>query len=358
MLNILILSLASQLFVLNRLRSSGVRKSIIIALILWGLFWIVTGMIAGHDFGSPFVEIFPGRWAEILRSLSMTWSIMTVLAFFSFLAVDVFIWITGMNIRRVFCSVILSVIASLYCISEAYFVTSRYAVIPTTKLPESISRIRIALLTDVHIGGLSTYAHLQRIISLVNEAEPDMLMLGGDIIDGRIKGYRERELSLLKDTAMKMRYGAFAVNGNHEYYHLLDEDVEEIIRECGFKLLIFERTEAAGIVIIGLDDALYGWLSPFIKPDDKDKFVLVLKHRPGLPFDCDGKFDLMLAGHTHGGQFWPLGYFKSMSQKSTQGLSRKSGGYVYVSNGAGFNGPPMRMFAYPEVTIIDIVRES
>ena len=358
MSKLLFLSLVIQYFIYGRLKSSEVHRSVIIAFVSWGIFWFVTGCIAGYDFHSPLVEIFPGRWAEILRALSMTWAIITILSFFAFLGVDLLSWLTGWHLRKILCSVILTIIASVYCICEAYFVTSRHIVIPTNKLPEGMNRIRIALLTDVHIGGLSTYAHLQRIISLVNEAEPDMLMLGGDIIDGRMKGYRERELSLLRDTAIKMRYGAFAVNGNHEYYHLLDEDVEQIIRDCGANLLIFERTEAAGIVIIGLDDALYGWLSPYVKADDKDKFILVLKHRPGLPFDSEGKFDLMLSGHTHGGQFWPLGYFKSMSQKSTQGLSQKAGGYVYVSNGAGFNGPPMRMFAYPEVTIIDIVRES
>ena len=358
MFQLLVLSFVAQIFIYNRLKSSGVHKPIIIGLILWGVFWVVTGIIAGYDFDSPFVEIFPGRCAEILRSLAMTWIIITVLAFFSFLAVDVLSWLTGFKTRKILCSVILTVIGTVYCMCEAYFVTSRHIVIPTSKLPEGTERIRIAFLTDVHIGGLSTYSYFQRVISLVNESEPDILLLGGDIIDGRMKGYRERELSLLSETIKNIPYGAYAVNGNHEYYHLLDEDVEGIIRDCGAKMLIFERAEVAGIVIIGLDDALYGWLSPYMKPDDKDKFVLVLKHRPGLPFDSEGKFDLMLSGHTHNGQFWPLGYFKNMSQHSTQGLSRKAGGYVYVSTGAGFNGPPMRLFTFPEVTIIDIVRES
>lgn len=357
MFHLLILSFGVQIFIFNRLRTSGVQRSVIIAFVLWCLFWIITAYFSEIDFGSPFIEIFPGRYAEILRALSMTWSIMCVLAFFALMGVDLIVWITGWKLRKILCSVILTVIASLYCMFEAYFVTSRHIVIPTTKLPEGMNRIRIALLTDVHIGGLSTYAHFERVISLVNESEPDMLLLGGDLIDGKM-AYRERELSLLKETIQKIPYGCFAVNGNHEYYRFFDEDVEQIIRDCGAKLLIFERAEAAGIIIIGLDDALYGWLSPYLKPDDKDKFVLVLKHRPGLPFDSEGKFDLMLSGHTHGGQFWPLGYFKNKSQKSKQGLSRKAGGYVYVSNGAGFNGPPMRLFVPPEVTVIDIVREE
>ena len=82
-----------------------------------------------------------------------------------------------------------------------------------------------------------------------------------------------------------------------------------------------------------------------------------MKHRPGLPFDAENNFDLQISGHTHGGQFWPLGYFKNMAADSTQGLSKKSGGYVYVSNGAGYNGAMMRFFVPPEVTVIDIIRK-
>ena len=169
--------------------------------------------------------------------------------------------------------------------------------------------------------------------------------------------FRKPELELLKASAKKARYGAFAVNGNHEHYLLLDVDVETIVRECGYDLLIDERREVAGITLLGLEDIPYGWLRPFLKPEDKDRFVLVLKHRPGVPADAEGRFDLQLSGHTHGGQFWPLGYFKNMAQHSVQGLSKKSGGWVYVSNGAGFNSAMMRLFVPPEVTIIDIVRE-
>ena len=186
-------------------------------------------------------------------------------------------------------------------------------------------------------------------MKIVNDSKPDILMLGGDIIDGDMK-YREHELKLLTEAAKKARYGAFAVNGNHEHYLILDEDVEGIIRDCGYNLLINERVETGGITIIGLDDMINGWLKPFIKPEDKNRFVLILKHRPGLPFDADEKnFDLQLSGHTHGGQFWPLGYFKNMTVPKD---SR-----VLVSNGAGFNGAMMRLFTPPDVMIIDIVKE-
>ncbi|MBR1487208.1 MAG: metallophosphoesterase, partial [Synergistaceae bacterium] len=161
-----------------------------------------------------------------------------------------------------------------------------------------------------------------------------------------------------KSSAQNAKLGAYAVNGNHEHYLILDEDVENIIRDCGFRLLINERLEipSTNITLIGLDDTKRGWLKIFLKPEDENKFVLVLKHRPGLPFDAENNFDLQISGHTHGGQFWPLGFFKSLVLGSPQGLSQRAGGFLYISNGTGFNGAMMRIFTPPEVTVIDLIR--
>ena len=326
------LSLGTQYYIYTRLRAAGVNKFVLRSFITWAIFWSVAGFVAGFDLSHAEYDIMPLHTAEILNALFMTWAIITLLGFFAFFAVNF------LPIRhKIFCSLMLTILAILYGMWEAYFVTPRYFTIKTNKLPETINKIRLAYITDSHIGGLSTHWHFERTMKLIR--------------------YRERELELLTAAAKNSRYGAFAVNGNHEHYWILDEDVEGIIRRCGFNLLINERVETAGIVIIGLDDTVNGWLKPFLESGDENKFVLVLKHRPGLPFDAKGKFDLQLSGHTHGGQFWPMGYFKNFASKSTQGLSQKAGGYVYVSNGSGFNGAMLRLFVPPEITVIDIVRE-
>ena len=195
-------------------------------------------------------------------------------------------------------------------------------------------------------------------MQIVNNSKPDIFILAGDIVDGDMTS-RTRELELLSSAAKKAKYGAFAVNGNHEYYHIYNMDVENIIREQNFNYLIDERfdLENLNMAVIGFDDKKFGWLRPYLKDGDENRFVFLIKHRPGLPHDAENRFDLQISGHTHNGQFWPMGYFKNISSKSTQGFSQKAGGYVYVSNGAGFNGPMMRFFAPPEVTIIDITRE-
>ena len=347
----IVLSLGTQYYIYTRLRAAGTNKFVLRSFITWAILWSIVGFVAGFDLSHAEYDIMPLHTAEILNALFMTWAIITLLGFFAFFAVNF------LPIRhKIFCSLMLTILAILYGMWEAYFVTPRYVTIKTNKLPETINKIRLAYITDSHIGGLSTHWHFERTMKLIRDADPDIFISTGDTIDGDMT-YRERELELLTAAAKNSRYGAFAVNGNHEHYWILDEDVEGIIRRCGFNLLINERVETAGIVIIGLDDTVNGWLKPFLESGDENKFVLVLKHRPGLPFDAKGKFDLQLSGHTHGGQFWPMGYFKNFASKSTQGLSQKAGGYVYVSNGSGFNGAMLRLFVPPEITVIDIVRE-
>ncbi len=294
---------------------------------------------------------------EIIYGLSFTWIVSSLLAFFAFVFVDLITGLKPFTSGKALAVALLALGCVIFCMAQAYFVVRRDVVIKTRKI--DTDKIRIVYLTDLHLGGVYTRFHFNRVMKIVRESHPDILILCGDILDGDPSRW-SRELAELKQAALSSRYGAFAVNGNHEYYHLLDFDVEDTIRDSGFNMMINERAETAGITIIGLDDCpryFNSWLKPYLKPEDKSKFVLVIKHRPGLPADARGNFDLQISGHTHGGQFWPMGYFKSMSYHSQQGLSQKAGGLVYVSNGAGFNGACMRLFAIPEVTVIDIVKE-
>ena len=350
------LALCALMFILRKLREAGVPKSALNIFAAIMILWQALGFAAGYDFIMAEYDIFPYHFAEVIRAVNMNVIIITLYGFIAFFLVSLFTRFKPFTKRRAICAVVLMVIAVCYSMCEAYYVRPRYVTVPTKKLPEGIDKIRIAFLVDVHIGGVSTLAHLERVMKIVDEASPDILLLGGDILDGDMS-VRNSELALLREAAKKARYGAFAVNGNHEHYIILDADPEGVIRECGYDLLINERREIPGVTILGLEDIHYGWIRPYLKPEDKDRFTIILKHRPGVPNDADGNFDLMLSGHTHGGQFWPLGCFKDMALHSQQGLSQKAGGYVYVSNGSGFNQAMMRLFVPPEVTVIDIVRE-
>jgi predicted MPP superfamily phosphohydrolase len=225
-------------------------------------------------------------------------------------------------------------------------------VITTEKLPTGMDRLRIVQVSDVHIGGLYWAGHLERVMKIVRDASPDIFVMTGDLVDGNME-YRSRESDLVASHGAK--YGSFAVTGNHEYYYGIDQAVR-FIERSGLTLLDGQAAEAAGIVVVGLDDFTERWPQRLEIPDDR--FVILLKHKPGIPEGGFNKFDLQLSGHTHGGQIWVFNYAMQRRYESTQGLEKQGKSYVYVSNGAGFWGPPMRILAAPEVTVIDLVREE
>ena len=352
-----VLALGTQYFIYKKIKATGINKLARYIFIIWAAFWIAAGFICSYDFIHVEYDWLSLHTNEFFRAISLTWTIITLIAFFAFFFVDALTKFTGFTKRKLFFAILITIVVTLYSMAEAYFVQEKHVIIKTNKI--RVPKIRIVYITDSHIGGLATHWHFERVMKIVNEAEPDIFISLGDTIDGDMN-YRDREKDLLHTATSNAPLGAYAVNGNHEHYLILDEDVENIIRDCGFNLLINERLELkdTNITLIGLDDTKNGWLKIFLKPEDKNRFVLVLKHRPGLPFDAKDNFDLQLSGHTHGGQFWPLGFFKSLAAGAPQGLSCKNGGLLYISNGTGFNGVMMRIFTPPEVAIIDLIKED
>jgi predicted MPP superfamily phosphohydrolase len=228
----------------------------------------------------------------------------------------------------------------------------------TTKhaLPEE-GRIRIVQISDVHVGIIIREKRLQALIERVKEARPDLLVSTGDLLDGELDNIMHDAVQF---KAIEAKYGKFAVLGNHEYYAGLQRSVE-FTEAAGFKLLRDERVEAGGITIFGADD-ITGRGAGLIKKNEtmenalaeKNKgFVLLLKHQPYLN---DGEnFNLQLSGHTHGGQLYPFGLIVRLFFEKNYGLYELAADkFLYVSRGTGTWGPPVRVFAPPEITVIDL----
>jgi predicted MPP superfamily phosphohydrolase len=239
-----------------------------------------------------------------------------------------------------------------YSVYEAWNVRGVHLVVASPKLPEGVDKIRIVQVSDLHIGGLYSARHLERVMTIVREAEPDIFVVTGDLVDGNMAS-RNTEADLLSRHGA--RYGAFAIVGNHEYYTGLEQSLE-FMERVGLTVLYDQAAEVAGITIVGLDDLTTVW--PVEVSADiyaSGRFVLLLRHRPHVIKTSRGKFDLQLSGHTHGGQLWPFGPLAERIQGYVQGLSKQGDSFVYVSNGAGFWGPPMRFLTPPEVAVIDLV---
>jgi predicted MPP superfamily phosphohydrolase len=329
----------------------------------------------------PFVSrmglLGSGRGAEVVFALSFTWVAIVGMACIGFffmdalsLAARVVDQFTKLSLHSRFfaprkcvpATLLLIVMVVLYSFYEAWAVRRVDLVLETSKLPEGVERLRLVHLTDVHIGGVYTLRRLAKVMDIVRSAEPDLLVMTGDLVDGDMSA-RGREAELLATHGA--RYGAFSIPGNHDFYSGIDQALRFMTR-ANLSVIRDSRVDVAGISIIGLDDpAKFGrGISLAVErlpagvalPDDK--FALILKHRPQVLEGTEGKFDLQLSGHTHGGQIWPFGYIVKWINKHEQHLSYKGDSAVYVSNGAGFWGPPLRFLTPPEVTVIDLVRKQ
>jgi uncharacterized protein len=267
-------------------------------------------------------------------------------------------------------ALLLAAAASVYAVIEAGQIRSEHVVIVTHKLPPSVSRIRVVQISDVHIGLLLQGSRQKRILDRIREAGPDILVSTGDLIDGKLN--RESSISEFNPLASLLASvptpgGKFAVIGNHEVYAGLPQALA-FTRAAGFTILRNQSISlASGITISGLDDqAVYSNTAAarsaetaLLNAVSRDSFDLLLKHRPEILKGSDGRFDLQLSGHVHGGQIFPFNLIVRLRHPIPCGTTTTpAGSRIHVSRGTGTWGPPMRLFAPPEVTIIDIVRQQ
>ena len=219
-------------------------------------------------------------------------------------------------------------------------------------------KIRIVQISDVHVGIIIREKRLEVILDRVREASPDILVSTGDLLDGEIDNVMPEAQQL---AAINPKYGKYAIMGNHEYYAGIKRSME-FTRSAGFVILRDDVVQVAGINIFGADD-ITGRRSGMTKDNPhfqkslaerSDNFVLLLKHQPYV--NDREKFNLQISGHTHGGQIFPFGlvtrfFFPNNYGYYELGKNR----LLYVSRGTGTWGPPVRLFAPPEITVIDII---
>jgi predicted MPP superfamily phosphohydrolase len=263
-----------------------------------------------------------------------------------------------------FIPVLLTVAVAFYGFFEARFIRSERVTITSPKIPREVGTFTICQISDVHLGLIVREGRLKKILREVKQAQPDILVSTGDLVDGQIDDLGQLA-GLLR--AINPRYGKFAVTGNHEFYAGLDHALQ-FTEEAGFTVL---RGEAQNvdtfITIVGVDDPTGKHFGLFRGPAEKDllaelphgRFTLLLKHPPVIGEGTLGLFDLQLSGHTHKGQIFPFNYASKLSFPYDAGLihlPRHS--LLYVSRGSGTWGPPIRVLAPPEVTIITLVHSD
>ncbi|MFF7469597.1 metallophosphoesterase [Streptomyces sp. NPDC008092] len=233
--------------------------------------------------------------------------------------------------------------------------------VPLAKLPRAAHGYRIAVVSDIHLGPILGRGFAQRVVDTINATQPDLIAVVGDLVDGSVKDLGPAAAPLAQLSA---RHGSFFVTGNHEYFSGARQWVEEV-RTLGLHPLENARTGLAHFDLAGVND-LAGE-STGQGPDfdralagrDPARACVLLAHQPVQIHEAvRHHVDLQLSGHTHGGQLWPGNFVAAAANPTVAGLDRYGDTQLYVSRGAGAWGPPTRVGAPSDITVIELASKQ
>lgn len=246
---------------------------------------------------------------------------------------------------------------------EAKDIRTEKITIRTSKLPKGVDKLRIAQISDVHLGLIIREERLLRVIEEVERTQPDILISTGDLVDGQTNSLSGLAAPF---TRVNPRYGKYAVMGNHEFYAGLPQALE-FTTQSGFTVLRGEAVSPGGVVnLVGVDDPAGEVLGLYQHVPERDlltdlpqeRFTILLKHQPLVEEEALGMFDLQVSGHTHKGQIFPFRLITGIFFRYNSGwFDLGKGSHLYVSPGTGTWGPPIRLLSPPEVTLYELVRE-
>lgn len=237
--------------------------------------------------------------------------------------------------------------------------------IPIPGLHPSLEGFRIAQISDIHVGAGVREPLVRAIVEQVNDLSPDLVAVTGDLVDGPVDGLSEHVEPL---RGLRARHGAWFVTGNHEYYSGVHAWCEKAA-ELGMTVLNDSHRVidhgGAQVIVAGITDRFGPRMEPTHFSDParavagapKGDFRLLLAHQPrdarkAVPHG----FHLQLSGHTHAGQYAPFTWLIHLAQEFVAGLHRVEQMWLYVNRGTTWWGPPLRLGARQEITLLELRR--
>ncbi|MFF0566715.1 metallophosphoesterase [Streptomyces sp. NPDC004041] len=233
----------------------------------------------------------------------------------------------------------------------------RRVTVPLARLPRAAHGFRIAVVSDIHIGPILGRAHTRRIVDTINATSPDLVAVVGDLVDGSVADLGPAAEPL---AALRARHGSYFVTGNHEYFSGAEQWVDHV-RELGLVPLENARVEIEGFDLAGVNDIAgetEGQGPDFgraLGDRDRARAAVLMAHQPVVIHDAvEHGVDLQLSGHTHGGQLWPGNHLAALANPTVAGLERYGDTQLFVSRGAGAWGPPVRVGAPSDITVVEL----
>lgn len=260
--------------------------------------------------------------------------------------------------------VIVGILASIGIVGYGHYRTS-HPIVKHLRIavdkphPTGRDSVRIALITDLHMSECITPKHVERMAALVEEAAPDVMLVGGDIFDFEsLYGYHPRNMATLRRLARNIPEGVYYVMGNHEYRGDTERKIAWV-DSVGSILLIDEVAQLSFGQLVGRDDAIRKQrknLSALTAQTDPSQLRILLEHTPKqLDSVAYYGYDLAFYGHTHLGQIIPFKWVIQLYWPLAYGSRQVGHTHYYVSSGVGAAGLAMRVGTYSEVVIIDVL---
>lgn len=333
---------------------SGNLKTVILIVFITGGISYILGEILGRIIDrNPFIYF----GAVFMGIISLSVAVFILNYIFRLIFPSLRFWGTAISLCIIFFLSIYSLINS----KSGPWIKEMVLLYPT--IPDNLIGLRIAHLSDVHLGKLTSTAWADKVVRLVNSQSPDLVCITGDLIDEDICHISEYCTILNK---LNPRYGSFSVPGNHEYYAGISS-FQKLCQNTGIKILVNSSAEPVpGLIIAGTDDEtgerLDGEgpdLEKVFKKIDPDKFIILMSHQPRRVREAIKLgTDLQLSGHTHKGQMPPITFIVLLMFKYYYGLFKEGGSYIYTSSGVGTWGPPMRLFSRGEILVFSLEKKS
>jgi len=235
--------------------------------------------------------------------------------------------------------------------------------ITIAKTTGSPNTLHVVMVSDIHLGNIITNQRLTKLINRINQLEPDIILLAGDIVDGNVEVLPKQNM-IANFTRLHSTFGTYAILGNHEYFDQKPDQVIDYLEQGNVHVLRDQWTLIANaFYLVGRDDLSKQRYAGINRQDlgtvmtgiDHKLPILLLDHQPHVLQDAvDQGVDLQLSGHTHLGQLFPSSLFTRNIYEIDWGYLRKEGLQVIVSCGVGTWGPPIRIGNHPEIIDLTI----
>lgn len=241
---------------------------------------------------------------------------------------------------------------------QAYTPVVREYDIHINKNVNGLDKLKVVMASDMHFGLLSGEGHAKKMVSVINELQPDLVLYPGDIIDDDLDAYRNRDfVNILSGVTAK--YGVYASLGNHDKFDGPVQDIIDTLEQSNLSVLYDENiTINDQFTLVGRKDRTEqdrATLSSLMEGLDTTKPLILLEHQPyDLDIAQQEGIDLMVSGHTHRGQIAPAHLITRAIYENDWGYLQKDSMHSIVTSGFGFWGPPIRLGSQSEIVQINI----